>query len=467
MRLGDGLENLAEFWRDFSKEKTGLAGLALLGIFILFGLFGRLLVPFPDALRHWRDISYWEDNPQAAPPAWTNAFRAKKGVASSILRAPKVTDQKQDDGSSIRTFAFSYDYEYDAPPRDVILEFTGSGQVPIKIEAQRPDGLWAELYADQIDFGGTSAERVSLARNSAEQVIGFVRDQDAAIGASLNEEFVKPVSILFSRIAPGMGVAPTALKGRYGFSLSAYLADPANKIEKPRFIVSGDVSGALGTDSSKRDIWTGLVFGIRWALIIGLLTSIVTVMVGMILGVVAAYFGGVLDWLLSRLFEFIYLLPVLPFLIVVSAIYKPTIWTFIVIICLFFWSGVFKPVYSMALQIKEETFVEASRALGSGRWRIVFRHIMPILLPYGFANMALSIPAIIVYEASVSLLGLGDATIVTWGQILHDAFIQGAVINNIWWWVVPPGLMIALMGMSFAFLGSALDKILHPKLKTR
>jgi peptide/nickel transport system permease protein len=81
--------------------------------------------------------------------------------------------------------------------------------------------------------------------------------------------------------------------------------------------------------------------------------------------------------------------------------------------------------------------------------------------------MALSIPGVIVYEASVSLLGLGDATIVTWGQLLNDALGQGAVINRLWWWVVPPGLMIALMGMSFAFLGSALDKILHPKLRTR
>ena len=160
-------------------------------------------------------------------------------------------------------------------------------------------------------------------------------------------------------------------------------------------------------------------------------------------------------------------MPVLPFLIVVSAIYKPSIYTLISIICLLFWTGPYKPVYSMALQIKEETFVEAARALGSSRLRIIFRHVVPILLPYSFAVMALSIPGVIVYEASVSLLGLGDSSIVTWGQILQAALSQGAVINNLWWWVVPPGLMIALMGMSFAFIGSAMDRILHPKLKTR
>ena len=121
----------------------------------------------------------------------------------------------------------------------------------------------------------------------------------------------------------------------------------------------------------------------------------------------------------------------------------------------------------MALQIRTETYIEASRGLGARGGRIIFRHIVPILLPYSFAVMALGVPAVIVYEASVSLLGLGDSSIVTWGQILHDALAQGAVIDRLWWWVVPPGLMIALMGMCFAFLGTALDTVLHPRLKKR
>ena len=93
--------------------------------------------------------------------------------------------------------------------------------------------------------------------------------------------------------------------------------------------------------------------------------------------------------------------------------------------------------------------------------------MIPLLIPYSFASMALYVPSAIVYEASISLLGLGDATIVTWGQILHDALRGGAVINGLWWWVIPPGLFIALMGMTFAFIGFAMDRILHPKLRTR
>jgi peptide/nickel transport system permease protein len=93
--------------------------------------------------------------------------------------------------------------------------------------------------------------------------------------------------------------------------------------------------------------------------------------------------------------------------------------------------------------------------------------MIPQLVPYAFASMALSVPGAIVYEASISLIGLGDATRVTWGQILQAAFSSGAVLQGIWWWVVPPGVAIAVMGMTFAFIGFAMDTILNPKLKTR
>ena len=88
-------------------------------------------------------------------------------------------------------------------------------------------------------------------------------------------------------------------------------------------------------------------------------------------------------------------------------------------------------------------------------------------MPFSFASMALAVPSAIVYESSLSLLGLGDANIVTWGQILHDAMKGSAVLSGLWWWIIPPGILIAILGMSFAFLGFALDKILHPKLKSR
>jgi len=462
MRIGETLSGLGDFWKEYRKVGSGLVGLAILGLFVLFAVLGPALVPFPGAVDHWHDITYWQDNPMAAPPAWTNALVARKGAVSARLQ-PTESYPSEGGGAS---YAFAYDYRADRPPRDLIFRYKGSGKVFALLEATRPDGAKAEIYRGQLELG-TDWQRISVEHDARAGVLELVSSVDEFIGASIDPASARPVSLLFSEIESDMADSPRALKGEYAFELRIQPLSQGAKAGVPELLVSGQVSGVLGTDVSKRDIFTGVVAGIKWALFIGFLTSIVTVILGVTLGVAAAYFSGPVDWLLTRVYEFVYLLPVLPFLIVLSAIYKPSIYTFMVIICLLFWSGPYKPVYSMALQIKEETFVEASRALGSSGGRIIFRHIIPILLPYSFAVMALSVPGVIVYEASVSLLGLGDSSIVTWGQILEAALSQGAVINSLWWWVIPPGLMIALMGMSFAFIGSAMDKILHPKLKTR
>jgi len=469
MNARDTLAKLREFWSEFIKVKTGIVGLVLLLGFVALAVFGPRIVPFPDAINHWRDISFWQDNPQAAPPEWVNALPwvTKKGVVSSYLGNPKKEERDSDNGVKVFTYTFAYPFSADQPPRDLVIRFDGQGQIPVSVSVTRPDGLTADLFSDQLEVAKGAVQRISVTRNCAQSVIEFIRAQDADIAANLNADIIKPATLLFAKIDPAMEDTPIAMKGTYTITMTALMLNADSMLADPAVVVSGHVSGIMGTDLSKRDIFTGIVIGSRWALIIGICTSIITVFLGVVLGVIAAYFGGFLDWILNRLYEFVYLLPVLPFLIVISAIFKPSIWILILIICLFFWVGPYKPVYSMALQIREETYVEASRALGSGRLRIIFRHIVPILLPYSFAVMALSVPSVIVYEASVSLLGLGDATKVTWGQILHDALGQGAVISNLWWWVVPPGLTIALMGMSFAFLGTALDKILHPKLKTR
>jgi peptide/nickel transport system permease protein len=132
---------------------------------------------------------------------------------------------------------------------------------------------------------------------------------------------------------------------------------------------------------------------------------------------------------------------------------------------IFGWVGIAKVARSMALQIKTKGYVEASKMMGQKNSKIIFKHIIPQLLPYAFASIAISVPAAITTEAGLSFLGLGDPSFPTWGQILHDANTYGAAARGLWWWIVPPGLMIAITGLAFVFLGSALDVIVNPKLK--
>ena len=278
---------------------------------------------------------------------------------------------------------------------------------------------------------------------------------------------LRPTNLMFAKAIPGLMREPEPLHGVYTFRIIQSTLSAATKFEDPALLVIGRVSGLMGTDTSKRDIWTGLVAGMKWALLIGFVTSAISVIVGVFYGIITAYFGGRVDAVMSFIFEIFISMPVLPILIIISAFIGRSIWILIGSFVIFNWVGPVKVVRSMALQIKEETYIEAAKALGANHGRIIFKHMAPLLLPYAFSLMALSVPGAIVAEASLSLLGLGDPSIISWGQILQGAVTGGAVLNGLWWWVVPPGLAIALLGMTFAFLGQALDKILHPKLRTR
>jgi peptide/nickel transport system permease protein len=131
----------------------------------------------------------------------------------------------------------------------------------------------------------------------------------------------------------------------------------------------------------------------------------------------------------------------------------------------FGWVGIAKVARSMSLQIKTRGYVEAATMMGQKNSKIVLRHILPQLLPYAFASIAISVPAAITTEAGLSFLGLGDPSFPTWGQILHDANVYGAASRGLWWWILPPGVMIAITGLAFVFIGNALDSIVNPKLK--
>jgi peptide/nickel transport system permease protein len=467
MSAGGLSPRVREFWTEFRKDRAGLVGVGLLVLFLFLLVFEPLLVPFPEGSSRWHDITYWADNPQSAAPAWTNWFRARKSAVQMTVRDFE-TATEESEGLRLVRRSFAYDYRYEQPPLDVIARFTATGDIPTTLTVHRPDGIEIELFADQFRAGDREGVRISVDRDSQGAVFAFLKDHEGEdVTGAIDIGALDPTTIIFAEAGPGMHADPKPLPGRYLFTLTTMLLGDDRAADDPRLIVSGKVSGLLGTDNSKRDLWTGIVAGVKWALMIGLLTAFVSVAVGVIAGIASAYYRGWIEVVINRVFEIIVNLPLLPVLIIIAAVFKLNIWYFMGIMCIYFWTGPVKTVYSMALQIKEETYIEASRAIGAGSRRIIFRHMVPLLVPYSFASMALYVPGAVVYEATVSLLGLGDSTIVTWGQILHDALSGGAVLSGLWWWVVPPGLLIALVGMTFAFVGFAMDKILHPKLRTR
>lgn len=466
-KIKDWTSAANEFWQEFKAVKYGIVGLILLIMFFLLIIFEPYIVAFPEAGDNWKDITYWEDNPRNAAPIWVNWISSRKGAIHEFLRNPEWEVQEKSQFNIVKG-TFTYDYQYDLPPDELTLKALGKGNMTIQIDMERPDGQEIKILKKNIKTSKETEIQIPLSSRLGDRAYSFAKRVDTKENLErIDRDMVSPFDILFAKAQEGILQNPDPLTGKYKIHINAVVMGDKSFIEDPYLIVSGRVFGFLGTDDSKRDVWSGIVAGVKWALLIGLLTAFASVTVGVIFGVTSAYFGGWVDSFMMRIFEIFVSIPMLPVLIVLSALYKPSIWNMIIIMCILYWTGPVRTVRSMGLQIKEETYVEAARALDASHGRIIFKHMIPQLIPYAFASMALRVPSAIVAEASVSLLGLGDASIVTWGQILHDAMNNGAMLQGLWWWIVPPGLIIALMGMTFAFIGFSMDKILNPKLKTR
>ena len=225
----------------------------------------------------------------------------------------------------------------------------------------------------------------------------------------------------------------------------------------------------FGTDSQARSVLSLTIWGARVSLIVGLAATLITVFIGATIGLVAGYYGGWRETVLMRLTDWFLVIPFLPLAIVLSVILKPSLYTVIFVIGITSWPSTARVIRAQVLSLKTRGYVEHSRALGSGDVHLVARHILPNVGPLIFANTILIVAIAILTETTLSFLGLGpDPTAtISWGTILEQAFGQGAAYSGYWWWIIPPGVAIVLLVLSFTMIGYALDDVLNPKLRSR
>ena len=223
----------------------------------------------------------------------------------------------------------------------------------------------------------------------------------------------------------------------------------------------------LGTDQVGRDIYSGLIWGTRISLMVGLLASAFAVAIGTTIGLLSGYYRGPLDSVLMRITDLFITLPNLPFILILAALIGRNIWNIIFVIAIIGWTGTARMVRSQTLSIKERPYVEAARSIGARDRQIVIRHILPNVFPLVFANAIIGTVDSILAESGLSFLGLGDPTQPSWGMILHYANEAGALATGRWWFIIPPGVCIMLVTIGFAFSSYSLDQILNPRLRKR
>jgi peptide/nickel transport system permease protein len=436
----------------------GITGVAILGTLILISIIAIVAIPV-ETFQEWNNPGNWISYPKVAIPIWVNFFNVEKIPEHKILENPNI--QTNSNGEvSLTSHQFGVNFNYDNFPNDFIYLFSSeyTGSPLLQMSVIRPDGVKLELISMSLPHSNINTIHSERIFSTDEVIKKNLSLQSDNFSFNLNK--LSSEDIVFSKTQTN-----EPLKGNYIFSIDIYSIESEVKMPESKLIIGGKVFGIMGTDELRRDLAVGLLWGTPLALFIGLVVSIASVVAGLLYGVYAGFKGKKTDETMMRFNDVIYALPALPFLIILSVTISNSIFVMVGFLMIFGWVGIAKVARSMSLQIKTRGYVEAANMMGQKDSKIVLKHILPQLLPYAFASIAISVPAAITTEAGLSFLGLGDPSFPTWGQILHDANTYGAASRGLWWWIMPPGVMIAITGLAFVFIGNALDAIVNPKLK--
>jgi peptide/nickel transport system permease protein len=224
--------------------------------------------------------------------------------------------------------------------------------------------------------------------------------------------------------------------------------------------VSGIWKHPLGTDSKGRDMLAMLISGARVSLLVGLIATGIAIILGTIIGVLSAYLGGWADNALMRLTDVMMTFPFFLLLVLIVFIFGPSLAIIVLAIGLTGWTGAARLIRSEGLSLRTREFVTAAKAMGASDNRVVFRHLIPNVISLIIVMATLAIPGVILAEAALSFIGLGDPTVPSWGIILESGQHS---LNTAWWVAVEPGIMIFLTVLAFNFLGDGLRDAFDPK----
>lgn len=227
---------------------------------------------------------------------------------------------------------------------------------------------------------------------------------------------------------------------------------------------SPSVFHLFGTNSLGQDIFSQVLHGARITITVGILSAIVSALLGTNLGLIAGYFGGKIDAVLMRLTDVAYGIPFLPFALILVSVVGASNANIIVVITLFMWRNTARIVRAQVLSLRERPFVLAARASGASSLQILYSEIAPGILPLALLYVGFGVAWGVLVESSLSFLGFGDPTTTSWGQILSAAFRAGAT-RYAWWWVVPPGGAIALLIISVFLVVRGFEEALNPRLR--
>jgi peptide/nickel transport system permease protein len=221
----------------------------------------------------------------------------------------------------------------------------------------------------------------------------------------------------------------------------------------------------LGLDDGGTDVLSLLIWGSRISLVVGFAATFVAIVIGGTVGILAGYYGGATDTVLMRITDYFLAIPDVPLMIVVAAIWGPSLSHIILVIGVLLWTSTARIVRAQVKSVRERVYVKRARALGARDGRIVFRHVLPQVAPLLVANTVLTIAVAIFDETALAFLGLSDPSKISWGKMIKNATESAAISAGAWWAIVPPGVCVAIVILSCTLVGQAMEDSLNPRLR--
>ncbi len=396
--------------------------------------------------------------PAHVPPYWINYFNGFKNPPSEVLNVP-LSLTAQSGGVYVYSGEVKYQFAYSGFPSGLVITISNaSGILNAYLTITKPDGVQVSISL------GNSFPVLATSPQVKNAIAGLIYKYTGAYPSQVTAQTV--VAGIFG--VDNENMLDQTLQGTYTFSVVVYSAKPLNG-STITINLQGSSYGLMGTDVYGRPIDLGILMGLPSALLLAVLTSVLSVGIGVLYGGLSGFLGGRKDDVMQWFMLVVLALPVLPFLVVMNYVFATgiSILAEILLISLLSWPGYGIIARAAAISVRSLQFVEADQILGVPKYRSFFTHVVPRLLPFAIAYTVLGIPAAITLIETLAFLGVYPQDLVSWGEMLNSAEANQAPLNGWWWWILFPGLMIVVTSAPFVMIGYAIDRVVSPRVNVR
>lgn len=455
-----------QFFRQIWRFPSGVIGSIILIMFLIGSVYAVVALPYSEIGEMWgrSTLTGRPEIPKTAKPQWTNIFRKEKLFSSLILKNQsdaQRTAQTYSGGAQVITYQFSFDYIYGDFPSEISLYLDGifTEKKPfVSMKWFTPDGR-------EIKLKSMAAESNSIYDFETSLNIRRMVDKNPSWESWWNFTRVDTTPIHYALFAAPDKLTPEVAQGKYQLEMEVTTFEEDSDVNA-ELILLGHSYGLAGTDYLRRDLIVPLLWGMPFALLIGLVGSVLTTVLSMVLAAVSVWFGGWVDDLVQRITEVNLILPILAICVLAVAFIGVSVWTVLIIIMLLNVFGTpLKSFRAALLQIKDAPYIEAARAYGAGNWRIILRYMVPKIIPVLVPQLVILIPSFVFLEATLGLFNITTG-LPTWGTIIYQGLTRGAMYGSRYW-VVQPIALLLLTGFAFSLLGFALEQVLNPRLREK